>query len=412
MFIAILGRQPLIGLAELESLYGADKVRPVGNTAALVDTEKIDHARLGGTVKVAKPLTELSFTDWKSLSAYTALELPKHVCCLGEGKLKLGISTYGVNVSVKQLFASGLEFKKVCKQSGRSTRVVPNTELALNSAQVLHNKLAGDPLGMELLYIRNGNKTWLAQTVSVQDVDAYAKRDHGRPKRDARVGMLPPKLAQTIVNLATGATPPSPEYTVLDPFCGTGVVMQEALLMGFSVAGTDIDQRMVDYSIANVIDWFNMTVHPEIHASVGVALGDATSHQWQTSEFLGKGHEVSDAKRVPLKIDFIASETYLGRPLTTLPAPDKLREITGDCNVIIEKFLKNIRKQLPRSARLCLAVPAWDLGKSFKHLPLLDHLESLGYNRVKFKHAAWSDLVYHREGQVVARELLVLTVKD
>lgn len=384
MFIAILGRQPRIGLAELESLYGAENVQPVGDTAAMVNVERIDHKRLGGTIKVAKPLTELETTKWPELAAYTARELPKHVCCLGEGKLKLGISTYGINVSVKQLFASGLEFKKICKQSGRSTRVVPNTELALNSAQVLHNKLAGDPLGMELLYIRNGNKTWLAQTWSVQDVDAYAQRDHGRPMRDARVGMLPPKLAQTILNLATGQ---KSVKTVLDPFCGTGVVLQEATLAGYEIYGTDIEPRMIDYTRANL--------QVILGKDTGkFEVGDATSHTWQPTP------------------DTIATESYLGRPLVSPPSQDKLQEIIGDCNAIIEKSLRNLKSQLKPGTRLCLAVPAWNLGGSFKHLPLLDHLESMGYNRMKFKHASWSDLIYHREDQVVARELLVLTVKD
>lgn len=394
MFIAILGRQPRVGLAELESLYGAEKVQPLGDIAAMISIEKIDHARLGGTIKVAKPLTELDFTDWNKLAAYTASELPKHVCCLGEGKLKLGISTYDINVSVKQLFASGLEFKKVCRQAGRSTRVVPNTELALNSAQVLHNKLSGDPLGMELLYIKNGNKTWLAQTISVQDVDAYAKRDHGRPKRDARVGMLPPKLAQTIVNLAVGNTNPHLGPVVLDPFCGTGVVLQEAALMGFDIYGTDIEPRMIDYTRANlqaILSTNMLGTQPDNKHYVQLEVGDATSHKWGF-------------------VNFVASETYLGRPLSALPEPQKLSEIVNDCNTIIEKFLKNIGPQLrDKSTRLCLAVPAWNLGSSFKHLPLLDRLENLGYNRVKFKHASWSDLIYHRPDQVVARELLVLT---
>lgn len=387
MLLAILGRQPKIGLAELESLYGAEKVQPVGDTAALVDVQKIDHSRLGGTIKVAKPLTELGTTNWPELIAYTAKELPNHLSYLPDGKLKLGISTYGLNANAQQLFRAGLELKKVCKNSGRSTRIVPNTGPELNSAQILHNQLTG-PLGMELVYIKNGSKTWLAQTISVQDVDAYAARDHGRPKRDARVGMLPPKLAQTIVNLAVQDTPPSTNTLVLDPFCGTGVVLQEAMLMGYAVYGTDLEPRMITYTQEN-LQWLNKNAAWE-----DLQVADATNHSWSP------------------KPNFVASETYLGRPLATLPAPDKLQEIINDCNTIIEKFLKNIHPQLPKTARLCLAVPAWNLGNNFKHLPLLDHLESLGYNRVKFKHADWSDLIYHRPDQVVARELLVLTVKD
>jgi hypothetical protein len=37
--LCILGRQPALGIAELESLYGADNLRPVGSTAALLSID-------------------------------------------------------------------------------------------------------------------------------------------------------------------------------------------------------------------------------------------------------------------------------------------------------------------------------------------------------------------------------------
>jgi tRNA G10 N-methylase Trm11 len=40
--------------------------------------------------------------------------------------------------------------------------------------------------------------------------------------------MLPPKLAQTIVNLGTGPLTPAQSHKVLDPFCGTGTTLVEA----------------------------------------------------------------------------------------------------------------------------------------------------------------------------------------
>ena len=79
---------------------------------------------------------------------------------------------------------------------------MPNNENHLNSAQVLNNKLTSE-LGCELLLVSDGVNTIIARTTAVQDIDAYTLRDRGRPKRDARVGMLPPKLAQTIINLST-----------------------------------------------------------------------------------------------------------------------------------------------------------------------------------------------------------------
>ena len=97
------------------------------------------------------------------------------------------------------------------------------------------------------------DKIIIARTKKVQDITDYTDRDRNRPKRDAYVGMLPPKLAQIIINLASGNNQIAGKR-LLDPFCGTGVIPQEALLMGFDVYGTDIEQKMIDYSQIN-IEW-------------------------------------------------------------------------------------------------------------------------------------------------------------
>ena len=82
----------------------------------------------------------------------------------------------------------------------------------------------------------------LVKLEGVQNISAYAMRDQKRPKRDAFVGMLPPKLAQIMINLALGDQEPK-DKLLLDPFCGTGVLLQEALLMGLKVYGTDLSQK-------------------------------------------------------------------------------------------------------------------------------------------------------------------------
>jgi tRNA G10 N-methylase Trm11 len=387
----ILGRQPAIGRAELESLLGAEHVAPLGeHMASDIAPSEINFDRIGSSIRLAKILAELDTVQWPKIARYLVDKFPEHLDYLpAEGKLKLGLSVFDLPVTTEQLFRAGLQLKSICKKAGRSVRLVPNTEPALSSAAVLHNQLTSE-LGWELLLVRDGDKTWLAQTVKVQDITAYARRDQGRPKRDARVGMLPPKLAQTIVNLAAGSLPAGDDSVVLDPFCGTGVVLQEALLMGYGAYGTDLEPRMIDYSRIN-LEWLEThgkETTPELET------GDATTHQWT--------HPFS----------VIASETYLGKPLTSWPGSDALREIIGTCNVIIEKFLKNLADQIEPGKRLCLAVPAWrGPNGQLHHLPLLDHLGEIRYNRLRFEHARDADLVYFRPEQLVARELLVITRK-
>lgn len=388
MTICILGRQPRLGMAELEALFGADSLQPLGTSAALVevDAESIAHAQLGCTIKIAKLSTTLHTTNWRQIATYLQEHFPAHLAHLPEGKITLGLSAYGLRVRPKDLERTALELKKVTKQSGRPARVVPNKEITLNSAQVLHNNLT-DTLGIEFVLVAHAGRTYIAQTVSVQDVESYSKRDFSRPKRDAFVGMLPPKLAQMMINLAQ----PPKGATILDPFCGTGVVLMEAALHGYAIEGSDLNQKMIDYSRDN-LKWLGEAYHftPEIRE---LSQADATDHTW----------------RKP--IDAVVCETYLGQPLSGLPSRQKLDEIVRNCDTITRKFLINLHHQLAENARCTIAVPAWRVGNKFIHLPVIDDLKKIGYNRVSFSCADESDLIYHRPDQIVARELLVLTVQ-
>jgi tRNA (guanine10-N2)-dimethyltransferase len=407
--LLVLGRQPALGLAELESLYGGDKLRPVGNQAVMVDVDPclLAFDRLGGSVKFCKVLTELETTNWGQIEKFLVQVSPGHSERMPEGKMQLGLSVIGLDINLKRLEATGLTLKKAIRKTGRSVRLVPNKAPELNSAQVIHNHLTG-PTGWELVFIRDGNKTVVAQTVKVQDIEAYTRRDRQRPKRDAKVGMLPPKLAQIIINLAVGELPdearqsiceippdePIPrahfDQTVLDPFCGTGVILQESLLMGYDVYGSDLEPRMVDYSRQN-LEWLAKQYELDLER-VRLETGDATSHKWTPP------------------IDMVAAETYLGRPFTARPDAEVLAQTVADCNLIIKKFLQNIHGQIAAGTRLSLAVPAWQIRPNeFKHLPLIDRISDLGYNRISFEHVRDEDLIYYRKDQIVARKLIVIT---
>ncbi len=390
--VFILGRQPALGIAELESLFGADSLEPFGSQACFVDVDahEVDFKRIGGSTRVAKVLTELPSTKWRDIEKYLFDTTPEHATFI-DGKLKLGISTFGVKLSKKDLQRSALSIKKAIKSAGMSVRVVPHEGLELNAASVLNNKLTAEN-GWELLIISDGKKAYLAQTVSIQDIDAYAARDRERPMRDAKVGMLPPKLAQVIINLARNdeRINPQSEHHLLDPFCGTGVLVQEALLMGYFVHATDIDSRMIAYTQDN-ITWLSENYHyPGTLLSVRTA--DATDFQWIEANIL----------------DSVACETYLGKPLSALPPSDQLAKIMQEANEINHKFLQNIAPQLKAGTRLCVAVPTWRGKREFLHLSALDFLSEMGYTRKSFKYATNDDLIYHREGQVVGRELVVL----
>jgi tRNA G10 N-methylase Trm11 len=178
---------------------------------------------------------------------------------------------------------------------------------------------------------------------------------------------------------------------ILDPFCGTGTVLQEAILKGFKAHGTDLSDKMIEFSQENIA-WLMKEFRP--HGEVGeIFQADATEANWDFSK----------------NLQSVVCETYLGQPFSAPPSPKKLAEVRENCNRIISNFLKNLATQIPEGTQICIAVPAWKTQNgTFSHLPLVDFLNELGYNRKEFMRVKNRDLIYYREDQVVARELLVL----
>ena len=380
-YLAVLGRQPEISIAEIEAQCLA------GPVATFSPTVLGSRLRAAGVSQVAPPAYFEFISDiGPKIDRFggvlkLAIELEKKplefLQELPEGKITIGVSDYSKNASRRTAAMEALKLKKILVRHGRSVRVVENKEAALSTATSLHNGLSGkNERKVELIKVNND---WY-KVIGVQDIDAYAKRDQARPARDAKVGMLPPKLAQILINLCG----PLPEgATVLDPFCGTGVVLQEALLMGYRAYGTDISERMVEYSDKNLkhFDFKNYEV----------GVGDATSFHWNQP------------------IDAVACEGYLGKPFTKILSEMELKEQKQECGAIVLGFLKNLADQVKASAPVTIAVPAWlRENKTYERLDILDLIDKLGYN---VENKSREGLLYHRDNQVVARDIIILRKK-
>jgi 23S rRNA G2445 N2-methylase RlmL len=69
------------------------------------------------------------------------------------------------------------------------------------------------------------------------------------PREADRQSMLPPTLAAAMVDLA--GSPGRVGRTLLDPCCGAGTVLAEALAVGWAAEGTDIDAAAVEAAARN-----------------------------------------------------------------------------------------------------------------------------------------------------------------
>lgn len=381
MYISILGRQASISIAELERTYG--DVSWFSDSSALINAPSVDIQRLGGSQKAGKVVLQVPGRDWRAAS----LKIVQHYSkawAKQEGKITLGISAYGFREGPRDIQKTGLVLKSKLKQSGTSLRLVPNQEAALSTATSHHNKLGLSDSKVELIVVLGKSGIVIAESTGAQNITALAARDQGRPKRDAFVGMLPPKLAQIMINLAG-----LDKGLILDPFCGTGVVLQEALLMGYNVYGSDLAPKMIDFTEAN-IKWLAEQYSLK-NLTYGWTVGDAMTTSWEP------------------KIDAVVAEGYLGQPFSAPPSNSKLVEVRGNCNHIIGEFLKNLAEQIPAGTPVVLGVPAWkDIDGNFTHLPLVSKIEEYGYQYVEFRNVRPEQLLYFRPDQVVAREILVL----
>ena len=389
-YVAIAGRQPLISLAEIQALY--DKAaRLVGKKLVFFEInedgeENIspDINRLGGSLKLGRFFN----TDFSKLAKFLATTHP-------EGKITLGISDFSKQKKSGLAKQKSMELKRSLAKMGRSVRVITSNEPEISSATAHHNQL-GEKAGCFEIFLIDRE---IYLSLGTQNITAYTERDQARPARDAKVGMLPPKLAQILINLC-GKLPEGAR--VLDPFCGTGVVLQEAAIMGYVPYGTDLNERMVEYSKKNLSWLFNernqkrfkllsSLIQKKDQILNAISVGDATSFTWEG------------------EIDAVAFEGYLGAPMSKPPVDIKFKTEKAKCREIAMGFLKNITPQIKSGTPVVMALPAWlrENGK-YAGLNILDEIQEMGYNFEKFQDLSQSDLLYYREGQIVAREIIVI----
>jgi len=397
-----LGRQPKIGYAELARVFGSSASLIAPHVASVVlpaESKTPNISSFGGSKKSGVVVYNMLRSKYRNLGdffepslAFIAGNLPPET-----GRVSLGISVLGdassdvVPHDITKLQAKikyGLGQKKI------KTRFIESKALELSTAVSHHNKLGLSPNKIELLIVFTEKEVFLAFSTGAQNISAYAMRDRNRPFRSAFNGMLPPKLAQIIINLAVGERK-NEKLTILDPFCGSGTILQEALLMGFGAYGSDKNPKMPDQSQGN-IDWLRKKYRylPDCQTEIA----DARTHVW---------------KKI---FDVVACETYLGPPMSQVPASIKLKTVQQECEEIVFGFLKNIAPQIKSGTTLCLAVPAWakdkdDSQKGFSRLKMLDNLERIEYNRLSISGVSDEEMIYHRDGQIVARELLILEKK-
>ena len=243
----LFGSHPWLSLAEARRVLGDPPPILIKEMAIFRretwDGQTLQH-RLGGVTRVGDIIDEIPVRELKA--EYLAKLLTKHP--RGPGKIVYAISLFGEESEKRPLKNLPIGLKRAFQEQGLRTRWFAGERGDVAPAAVA--KLHMIEEGYDLCIGIHRHQAWIGLTRQVQNADLWSVRDYGRPFRDRRVGMLPPKLARLMLNLA-GSSPP----TLLDPFCGGGTVLMEASLLGFRhLIGSDIDSKQMEGSRQN-LDW-------------------------------------------------------------------------------------------------------------------------------------------------------------
>lgn len=303
-------------------------------------------AKLGSAIKLAKELPGVS------ASVQSVADLVK---------LK------NFSITILDKFETSPKFNQEIKNLlGKGRFVLPSDNFGLSPIILTKHKVD------EFLLISGKDEVF--QTIWTHDFKHWIKKDRHMPYANARAGILPPKIARSMVNLVPVK---SAGKLLVDPFCGSGRILIEAAELGFKVAGGDISQSQVSDTKANL-------------------------------NYLGYESkiEVLDATHLSEKIkdiDLIVTEPFLGKPN---PRPDQIKFLVPGLQKLYLGCLKDWAKVLKPGGYVVMVFPWFNDGKKlYKTSSVIDGKLDLSYNLLK------RDILYSRPEADVRREIVILQKK-
>jgi tRNA G10 N-methylase Trm11 len=382
-YIFELGQNHELSIAELISILGKENFTENHDKIAIfefkeeIDTSSLQN-QLGGTIKIMKVIGEIPYPkeNDEELTIYLSKTLENAFSdeYFDKTKIDFGISIFNLrnrkSINIKTLLK---KFKLFLKNSlNTSSRFVNVGFENPKTATVYKAQLAKK--GLDINIIGCSKNILIAKGLSIQNIDSYRLRDYEKPARDARIGMLPPKLAQIMINLAGDNV-----NKIFDPFCGTGTILYEGMLMGKKMLGSDINPDMIKASKINcdfIEQEFNTVPVEKIFQK------DATK---------------INEKDIEKGIDAIVTEGFLGPALSQTPRPEKIKSNYEEIQRLYLAWIKNIKGTVKNGGKIIFCLP--DYSNKIES-PLFDILGKTGL-KLKEKY------LYKRADQVVGRLICV-----
>ena len=195
------------------------------------------------------------------------------------------------------------------------------------------------------------------------DYKKLEKRDMKKPVRRSELS-ISPRLSKIMINLSEVKE----NGTLLDAFCGIGVILSEALLQNLEVIGIDIDKDAIEGAKEN-LHWLK-----------------APSAKYKLINGNSKKVSISN-------VDVLVSEPDLGEMRKKSPTEDFEKLIIGVMN--------NLKKNI--SGKIVFTAPNFQTHKERISCNIENILSKTGLKLVK---GPFTD---YRKGQIVGRDIFVLS---
>lgn len=312
----ILGRNPKLSHAEV-SAYMRSRNRTYREilfeenilVLEVNENEKFDIQEFGGIMKLGKIIfegTEENLTTYLQKNEIIPADKFSYVT-VGNMEPEL----------LKEKFKS--EKKKAIFKHGRK-----RIKFQDGGKQELPN------VDFTIFYYLDKDKIYLGTATQTYDYYFVKERDMSKPIRREHLA-ISPRLSKILINLSEA----KPHDLLLDPFCGVGGILQEALLKRINVYGIDKDNQAIKDAGENL--------------------------RWLTEKYPIKSKytlENLDSKKAPdLQFKAIATETPLGKVLRRKPNDEEAKKIIQNFEAYIIPILIRMKKIKKSNAKIAMTLP-------------------------------------------------------
>ena len=354
-FFAVNIEAESLGTSVIEDLGGTIKIGEVkAKFPTLIVKDAFLERNKQSQSQITESLTSSSLVDDMDKSAE---------------KVLFGVSVYCAEKTLRQLSGGiqrfvGSAVKDELADHDKKSKFMgfsKDRRLAqLSHIEVLKKNLVENKT--EVLFCIGKEETWVATTVAVHNPFEFQKRDIYKPNQ-RKIFAIPPRLARIMVNLSACAA----GKVFLDPFCGVGTILQEALLEKAKVVGIDVNPWCVKAANEN-LEWIKREYSLE-DVEFRVLQGDVGRLTQKV------GQET---------VDCIATEPDLGPALRQVPTGPYALKIIQKLEPLYFTFVEEAYRVLQKGGRLVLVTPyiITRSGQSVT-MPIGQKLENLGFKRIQ-----------------------------